>query len=449
MLDPDGLNVWCDQRLVGYLWRNTQGLMGFRYDEGWLARGGFRVSHTLPLRHEEFAPEDGFAHRFFANLLPEGGVRERTVRDLKIPNTDFDLLRAIGGECAGALSVLQAEHKPSTEHRYHRITDEELAGLAARRGRIHTWTENERPRLSLAGAQDKCPVLVAEHTFWLPKKESPSSHILKFELSDYRHVPAYETFATLLARAIGLPVVDIRLQLVLMGDRGPSWFLDYGIAAFDGLGVVGQDPVEAGVPSLRDARALVEVATAVFGDVTLGGLEMDAVFHPMEYAATGGPRVTAQWTHVPSAACEDGYVELDVIDNLLEATLHYFYGNGVPVESGPETHASIRQSKRQQEAERRIREGTSEDPSMGRYPVESSKTFVGHTVVTYETTCEDSMCTTVFQGAVDDGYWDVNTAVPESLHDDPGTVAEFGGDPYAFIPFSWEITYPDPNAADD
>ena len=214
MLDPDGLNVWCDQRLVGYLWRNTQGLMGFRYDEGWLARGGFRVSHTLPLRHDEFAPEDGFAHRFFANLLPEGGVRERIVRDLKIPNTDFDLLRAIGGECAGALSVFQAEHRPSTEHRYHRITDEELAGLAARRGRVHTWTENERPRLSLAGAQDKCPVLVAENTFWLPKKESPSSHILKFELSDYRHVPAYETFATLLARAIGLPVVDIRLRSI-------------------------------------------------------------------------------------------------------------------------------------------------------------------------------------------------------------------------------------------
>ena len=37
MLDPDGLNVWSDQRLVGYLWRNTQGLIGFRYEEEWLA----------------------------------------------------------------------------------------------------------------------------------------------------------------------------------------------------------------------------------------------------------------------------------------------------------------------------------------------------------------------------------------------------------------------------
>ena len=50
MLDPEGLNVWSDQRLVGYLWRNTQGLIGFRYDDNWLAQGGFAISHTLPLR---------------------------------------------------------------------------------------------------------------------------------------------------------------------------------------------------------------------------------------------------------------------------------------------------------------------------------------------------------------------------------------------------------------
>lgn len=76
---------------------------------------------------------------------------------------------------------------------------------------MYTWTANERPRLSLAGAQDKCPVLLKDDDYWLPRKESPSSHILKFELSDYRHLPAYETFTTLLADAIDLPVVDIQL----------------------------------------------------------------------------------------------------------------------------------------------------------------------------------------------------------------------------------------------
>jgi len=214
MLDPDGLNVWSDQRLVGHLWRNAQGLIGFRYDNSWLAQGGFAVSHTIPLQKSDFLPDEGLAHRFFANLLPEGGVRDQIVRDLKIPNTDFDLLRAIGGECAGALSILQAEYQPVVDYEYHEVSNEELANLVARRGHVSTWTANERPRLSLAGAQDKCPILVKDDGYWLPKKESPSSHILKFELSDYRHLPSYETFTTQLAGAIGLPVVDIQLRSI-------------------------------------------------------------------------------------------------------------------------------------------------------------------------------------------------------------------------------------------
>lgn len=202
MPDPDGLNVWNDQRLVGYLWRNTQGWIGFRYDEEWLLQDGFSISHILPLRNEDFTPEEGLAHRFFANLLPEGGIRDRIVRDLKISNTDFDLLRAIGGECAGALSLLPIDHQPSTEHEYHTFPDDELTNFVQRRGQGYIWAANEHLRLSLAGAQDKCPVLVENDTCKLPRKESPSSHILKFELADYRHLPAYETFTTLLARAI-------------------------------------------------------------------------------------------------------------------------------------------------------------------------------------------------------------------------------------------------------
>lgn len=215
MIDLDALNVWNEQRLVGYLWRNPIGNIGFRYQSDWIAAGGFTISHSLPLGPDDFAAEDGIAHRFFANLLPEGGVREQIVRDLKIPNTDFDLLRAIGGECAGALSILPVEQLPSGQRHYHPITDEELANLAARRGRIYaTWPADERPRLSLAGAQDKCPILVRDEGFFLPQREAPSSHILKFELADYRHLPAYETFTTQLAKSVGLPVVDIELRLI-------------------------------------------------------------------------------------------------------------------------------------------------------------------------------------------------------------------------------------------
>jgi serine/threonine-protein kinase HipA len=213
--DPDTLNIWHELRLVGQLWRNTTGAIGFRYDPAWGGGGGFAVSRSLPLAGREFAPEGGVAHRFFANLLPEGSVREHIVRDLKLPNTDFDLLRAIGGECAGALSILPADQQPSAKRQYRPLTEKDLADLAARRGRFYAaWPADERPRLSLAGAQDKCPVLVRDDRYFLPQREAPSSHILKFELTDYRHLPAYETFTTGLAAAIGLPVVDITLRTI-------------------------------------------------------------------------------------------------------------------------------------------------------------------------------------------------------------------------------------------
>ena len=151
-------------------------------------------------------------------------MREHIVRDLKLPNTDFDLLRAIGGECAGALSILPVDRRPSGQRQYRPLTEKDLAELAARRGQIYAnLPADERPRLSLAGAQDKCPVLLRDDHYFLPQREAPSSHILKFELADYRHLPAYETFTTQLAAAIGLPVVDITLRAIgqnpLCADR--------------------------------------------------------------------------------------------------------------------------------------------------------------------------------------------------------------------------------------
>ncbi|MYB27305.1 MAG: type II toxin-antitoxin system HipA family toxin [Candidatus Dadabacteria bacterium] len=214
MSDPDALNIWNGRRLVGYLRRDSFGHISFRYDNDWLSGGGFAISQTLPLSPEEFTAEEGVAHRFFANLLPEGGFRERIVRDLKISDTDFNLLRAIGGECAGALSVLPEGRQPSVEQSYRPIDDEELAGLIAQRGQPYSWSKEKRARFSLAGAQNKFPILVREGKYLLPQGESPSSHILKFEIEGYRNVPAYETFTTLLARAVGLPVINIELRSI-------------------------------------------------------------------------------------------------------------------------------------------------------------------------------------------------------------------------------------------
>jgi serine/threonine-protein kinase HipA len=115
MNNPDLLHVWSENRLVALLWRDQsspQG-MGFRYTEEWVASGGYAISQRLPLTTDEYPAESGGrVQQFFSNLLPEGGARARAIRDLKIPDTDFDLLRAIGGDCAGALSILPTELEP-------------------------------------------------------------------------------------------------------------------------------------------------------------------------------------------------------------------------------------------------------------------------------------------------------------------------------------------------
>lgn len=211
MNNNDYLNVWYDEKLVGKIFRNSLGLIGFIYDKAWLS-DGFAISQQLPLQTAEYSATDGIAHRFFANLLPEANARMHIVRDLKISDSDFELLAAIGGECAGALSILPEKLEPNHSFHYRKLNDEELKIFLLRRGQISSINFGDnRPRLSLAGAQDKCPILVRENEYFIPEGSAPSSHILKFELAEYRNIPIYEYFLTELAKIIGLSVVDIQL----------------------------------------------------------------------------------------------------------------------------------------------------------------------------------------------------------------------------------------------
>ncbi len=206
MTDPNTLVVWYRTQRVGYLRRNATNQIGFDYDDTWRANG-FPISISLPLTHGPFPATEATAHRFFANLLPEGDARARVVRELKLADSDFDLLRAIGGECAGALSILPDNRLPDVEGEYQALSDEALYELVTSKGRVHgerVGQGGELPRLSLAGAQDKYAVLVRDGIIHLPRGEAPSTHIIKFAVDRYPHIPAYEAVLTELARRVGL-----------------------------------------------------------------------------------------------------------------------------------------------------------------------------------------------------------------------------------------------------
>ena len=66
--------------------------------------------------------------------------------------------------------------------------------------------------MSLAGAQDKLPVHIEGDQILIPVGDTPSTHILKFASPFYSHLTENETFVSLLAKAVGLTVVDICLR---------------------------------------------------------------------------------------------------------------------------------------------------------------------------------------------------------------------------------------------
>jgi serine/threonine-protein kinase HipA len=217
MIDPDALHVWHGGRLVGFLWRDGQDRIGFRYDQEW-QKTGFALGRQLPLSASDFPSEQGVAHTWFANLLPEGGARERVVRERRLSDSDFALLSALGEDCAGALSLLPPEMDPGTSGEYRQISDSAFAQIVKRRG-LSDWPMDlpgQPARHSLAGAQAKWPVYHDGGAFSLPTAAAPSSHILKFEVPEFRHVPIYEAFLNRLASALDLPVA--RTDLHFHGD---------------------------------------------------------------------------------------------------------------------------------------------------------------------------------------------------------------------------------------
>lgn len=203
MTDRHGA-VWYGEQRVGTLREDDHHSLRFAYDHDWLEHGGFPISVHVPLSRGD---EEVDAHAFFQGLLPEGRVRQRICRQIGIdPEDDAGLLFAIGEDCAGALSVLPADTTPDTDHKPpKRLPQKQLDELVRSRG-AESVVVGKRQRFSLAGVQEKQPVIYNGKSHALPDRVNPSSHILKFETVS--RVCFAEYVANDMARQIGLPVVE-------------------------------------------------------------------------------------------------------------------------------------------------------------------------------------------------------------------------------------------------
>lgn len=211
------LEVWLFAEHVGSL-SLRDGRLGFCYASRWLSQpGAIALSTSLPLQSEPF--DERQTRPFFAGLLPEGQMRHLIAQQFHISDqNDFALLDHIGGECAGAVTFLEpgkAPPVPMPDGDVQWLSDEEVVAILEQLPSRPMLAGNNGLRLSLAGAQDKLPVVYDGGRLGLPRHGTPSTHILKPAIHNVEGSVINEGFCMALAEAMQLNPASTKIHTVL------------------------------------------------------------------------------------------------------------------------------------------------------------------------------------------------------------------------------------------
>lgn len=209
------LGVWLLGEQAGTLWLED-GRLRFRYNRRWMEQSGvIALSQSLPLQVQAFDDQD--CRPFLAGLLPEGELRRKIAQQCQLSQAnDFGLLAAIGGDCAGAVSLAPRDQAPGPAE-VEWLTPTQLITLLAELPQRPMLAQRDGLRLSLAGAQDKLPVVVEGQRLGLPKGSAASTHILKPAIAAVDNSVTNEAFCMALARRMKLRVADT--QILMAGDQ--------------------------------------------------------------------------------------------------------------------------------------------------------------------------------------------------------------------------------------
>ena len=215
---PRTLEVWFSagpaSARVGTL-SQVAGRLCFEYAPAWLSQETpWPLSQSLPLRAEAF--DDRASRPFFAGLLPEGDQRRLVAQALQASRqNDFALLAGIGGECAGAVTLLdpgQTPAPPTAAQTVRWLSPAELQTLLDDMPLRPMLAGQTGLRLSLAGAQNKLPVVLADDgRIGLPLYGAPSTHILKPAIAGLDGTVLNEAFCMRLAAALKLAVAPVQV----------------------------------------------------------------------------------------------------------------------------------------------------------------------------------------------------------------------------------------------
>jgi serine/threonine-protein kinase HipA len=205
------LTVNINRQHLGKILLEEKGeLYALEYAPSWLDGVGFPVSPHL--KPGECASES--VRRFLANLLPEGRWLEELAVSTHISRSNiFGLVAAIGTETTGALTFRMGD-TPSGESAtsFRPVTAVELAERISQRQKVSIAVWDGKPRLSVAGVQDKLPLLIrADGQMGFGEGELASTHLMKFGTTRAMHMVINEFICMQLAKGMKLPVAEVSL----------------------------------------------------------------------------------------------------------------------------------------------------------------------------------------------------------------------------------------------
>lgn len=234
------LGLWSNGERVGRWTIPARGDMELCYDDAWVRSDvGRPLSLSLPFNPHNEPIKGPAVEHYFDNLLPDSNdIRKRVAARFKTGSVDaFDLLRAIGRDCVGAVQLLDESEAPTSvdqvqavpvddesveRHLLSVVNPDKFAGAA---------DPDDDFRISLAGAQEKDAYLWWNDAWHKPRGTTPTTHIFKLPLgligghrADFSTSVDNEWLCLKLLRAYGLPTADATIatfgkQRVLVVER--------------------------------------------------------------------------------------------------------------------------------------------------------------------------------------------------------------------------------------
>ena len=202
------INIFCNSDYVGFLEIDLESNNAkLNYDDNWKEQG-FELSPHLKFNSDINLTS---VKKFISNLLPEGRGLEFISSFFQISKANqFALIEAIGAETAGAITFCSNKNITTS---FKEISNDELTQRIKDRSTINITIWDKKPRLSLAGVQDKLPLVVLdENRYGIGEGKIASTHILKFEKGKNINLVLNEYFCMKLAKLCGLNTAEVEIK---------------------------------------------------------------------------------------------------------------------------------------------------------------------------------------------------------------------------------------------